>query len=96
MEFHLREDLVKVKYHQSILLQQVTVQFQLSPDVKELTYDLTTKDLKSFMMAHIHQGKAGENGPSVIPLSMGKGEIIPSDLQGSTLSGKQLKRFSKI
>jgi hypothetical protein len=65
-------------------------QFQLSPDGKELTYDLSTKDLKGFMMAHIHQGKAGENGPPVAPLSMGKGKITASDLQGP-LSGKQLK-----
>jgi hypothetical protein len=67
-----------------------TAQFQLNPDGKELTYDLTTKDLKGFMMAHIHQGKAGENGPPVAPLSMGKGKITASDLQGP-LSGKQLK-----
>ena len=67
-----------------------TAQFLLSPDGKELTYDLTTKDLKGFMMAHIHQGKAGENGPPVAALSMGKGKITASDLQGP-LSGKQLK-----
>jgi hypothetical protein len=67
-----------------------TAQFQLNPDGKELTYDLTTKDLKGFMMAHIHQGKAGENGPPVAPLSMGKGKITASDLQGP-LSGKQMK-----
>jgi hypothetical protein len=42
------------------------------------------------MMAHIHQGKAGESGPPVAPLSMGKGKITASDLQGP-LSGKQLK-----
>ncbi|HVD06977.1 MAG TPA: CHRD domain-containing protein, partial [Nitrososphaeraceae archaeon] len=67
-----------------------TAQFQLSPDGKELTYDLTTKDLKGFMMAHIHQGKASESGQPVAPLSMGKGKITASDLQGP-LSGKQLK-----
>ena len=66
-----------------------TAQFQLSSDGKELTYDLTAKDLKGFMMAHIHQGKAGENGQPVVPLSMGKGKITSSDLQGP-LSGKQL------
>ena len=52
-----------------------TVQFQLSPDGKELTYDLTTKDLKSFMMAHIHQGKAGENGPPVLRYQWEKGRL---------------------
>ena len=67
-----------------------TAQLQLSPDGKELTYDLTTKDLKGFMMAHIHQGKASESGQPVAPLSMGKGKITASDLQGP-LSGKQLK-----
>ncbi len=67
-----------------------TTQFQLSPDGKELTYDLSTKDLKGFMMAHIHQGKAGEKGPPIAPLSMGKGKITASDFQGP-LSGKQLK-----
>jgi hypothetical protein len=66
-----------------------TAQFQLSSDGKELTYDLTAKDLKGFMMAHIHQGKKGENGQPVAPLSMGKGKITSSDLQGP-LSGKQL------
>jgi hypothetical protein len=67
-----------------------TAQFQLSSDGKELSYDLTAKDLKGFMMAHIHQGKKGENGQPVAPLSMGKGKITSSDLQGP-LSGKQLK-----
>ena len=41
------------------------------------------------MMAHIHQGKKGENGQPVAPLSMGNGKITSSDLQGP-LSGKQL------
>jgi hypothetical protein len=41
-------------------------------------------------MAHIHQGKAGENGLPVAPLSMGNGKITASNLQGP-LSGKQLK-----
>jgi CHRD domain len=41
------------------------------------------------MMAHIHQGKAGENGQPVAPLQMGKGKITSSDLQGP-LAGKQI------
>src|SRR4026208_1229356 len=40
-------------------------QFQLSSDGKELNYDLSATNLKGFMMAHVHQGKAGENGPPV-------------------------------
>ncbi|MFL6455838.1 MAG: CHRD domain-containing protein [Nitrososphaeraceae archaeon] len=66
-----------------------TAQFQLSSDGKEINYDLTTANLQGFMMAHIHQGKAGENGQPVAPLQMGKGKITSSDLQGS-LAGKQI------
>jgi hypothetical protein len=41
-------------------------------------------------MAHIHQGKAGEIGqPITNPLSMGKGKITSSDLEGP-LAGKQI------
>jgi hypothetical protein len=64
-------------------------QFQLSSDGKEINYDLTATNLQGFMMAHIHQGKAGENGQPVAPLSMGKGKIISSDLKGP-LAGKQI------
>ena len=65
-------------------------QFQLSSDGKELSYDLSATNLQGFMMAHIHQGKAGENGqPVTTPLSMGKGKITSSDLQGA-LAGKQM------
>ncbi|MFL6471997.1 MAG: CHRD domain-containing protein [Nitrososphaeraceae archaeon] len=64
-------------------------QFQLSSDGKEINYDLTTTNLNGFMMAHIHQGKAGENGQPVAPLQMGKGKIASSDLQGP-LAGKQI------
>jgi hypothetical protein len=67
-----------------------TAQFQLSSDGKELNYDLSTTNLQGFMMAHIHQGKSGENGqPITTPLQMGKGKITSSDLQGS-LAGKQM------
>jgi hypothetical protein len=66
-----------------------TAHFQLSSDGKELNYDLSATNLKDFMMAHIHQGKAGENGKPVVELSMGKGKISSSDLQGP-LAGKQI------
>ena len=45
--------------------------------------------LKGFMMAHIHQGKAGASGQPLVELSMGKGKITSSDLQGP-LAGKQM------
>jgi hypothetical protein len=64
-------------------------QFQLSSDGKEINFDLTATNLQGFMMAHIHQGKAGENGQPVAPLSMGKGKITSSDLKGP-LAGKQI------
>ena len=64
-------------------------QFQLSSDGKEISYDLTATNLNGFMMAHVHQGKAGENGQPVAPLSMGKGKITSSDLKGP-LAGKQI------
>ena len=66
-----------------------TTQFQLSSDGKEISYDLTTTNLNGFTMAHVHQGKAGENGPPVAALQMGKGKITSSDLQGP-LAGKQI------
>jgi len=66
-----------------------TAHFELSSDGKVLNYDLSTTNLKGFMMAHIHQGKTGENGPPVAELSMGKGKITSSDLKGP-LEGKQL------
>jgi hypothetical protein len=72
-----------------------TAQFQLSADGKQIDYDLSTKDLNNFMMAHIHQGKAGDNGQPVVTLSMGKGKITPADLQGP-LTGKQLSDLVKL
>lgn len=70
-------------------------QFQLSSDGKELNYDLSTTSLNGFMMAHVHQGKAGENGQPVAPLQMGKGKIASSDLQGP-LAGKQISDLVDI
>jgi hypothetical protein len=64
-------------------------QFQLSSDGKELNYDLSGTNLQGFMMAHIHQGKSGENGQPVAPLQMGKGKVSSSDLQ-EPLAGKQI------
>ena len=66
-----------------------TAHFQLSSEGKRLNYDLSTTNLKGFMMAHIHQGKAGASGQPVVELSMGKGKITSSDLKGP-LAGKQI------
>jgi hypothetical protein len=71
-------------------------QFQLSSDGKDMNYDLSATNLNGFMMAHIHQGKAGENGqPLTAPLSIGKGKITSSDLQGQ-LAGKQISDLVDI
>src|ERR671938_1403840 len=65
-------------------------QFQPTADGSQINYKLNATNLNNFMMAHIHQGKAGENGPPVtVPLSIGSGKITASDLQGP-LAGKQL------
>jgi len=66
-----------------------TAQFRLSSDGKRIDYDLTATNLIGLMMAHIHQGKTGENGQPVAALQFGKGKISASDLQGS-LAGKQI------
>jgi hypothetical protein len=72
-----------------------TAQFQLSSDGKELNYDLSTMNLQGFMMAHIHQGKSGENGQPVVPLQMGKGKVSSSDFQGP-LAGKQISDLADL
>lgn len=64
-------------------------QFQLSPDSKTLSYTLIAHNIKAVTKAHIHQGKAGENGQPVAPLSVGKGTLTSSDLEGP-LAGKQV------
>ena len=72
------------------------VEFQLSSDGKEINYDLTTTNLNGFMMAHIHKGKSGEDGPPVVAaLQMGKGKITSSDLQWP-LAGKQISDLADL
>jgi hypothetical protein len=64
-------------------------QFQPSSDGNKISYTLNATNINNFMMAHIHQGKTGENGEPIAPLSMGNGTITSSDLQGP-LAGKQI------
>jgi CHRD domain len=71
-------------------------QFQLSSNEKVLNYEISATNLNGFMMAHIHQAKAGENGqPITYPLSIGKGKITSTDLQGP-LAGKQISDLVNI
>ena len=72
-----------------------TAQFQLSADGKEINYELNVKGMNNFMMAHIHQGKSGENGQPVVMLSMGKAKITSGDLEGP-LNGKQVSDLVKF
>src|ERR671934_1995235 len=73
-----------------------TAKLQVSSNGKDMNYDLSAMNLNGFMMAHIHQGKAGENGqPLTAPLSIGKGKITSSDLQGP-LAGKQISDLVNI
>ncbi len=86
-------------------------QFQLSTDGKVLSYTLTANNIKDITASHIHQGKTGENGQPVVPLSIGnakmdygcqctlpasgKGTITSSNLQGS-MAGKQISDLVSI
>jgi hypothetical protein len=78
--------------------------FQLSPDGKSLKYELDLMNMKGVMGAHIHSGKAGENGPVVAGLfnaamtgpptgavngQLSKGTITSVDLKGP-LADKQI------
>jgi hypothetical protein len=64
-------------------------QFKLSTDGKTLSYTLTANNIKDITASHIHQGKTGENGQPVVPLSVGRGTITSSNLQGP-MAGKQI------
>jgi hypothetical protein len=86
-------------------------QFQLSTDGKALSYTLTANNIKDIKASHIHQGKTGENGQPVVPLSIenakmdygcqcmlpasGKGTITSNNLQGS-MAGKQISDLVSI
>ena len=73
-----------------------TAHLQVSPDGKNMMYDISATNLNGFMMAHIHQGKARENGqPITSALPIGKGKITSSDLQGPLL-GKQIPDLVNI
>src|SRR5919198_3792687 len=65
-------------------------QFKVSADANKISYILNATNINNFMMAHIHQGKAGENGEPVAALSMGNGTITSSELQQGPLAGKQI------
>lgn len=47
------------------------VDFALSKDGKELSYNLSVKNITNASAAHVHKGKKGENGPPVLDLFKG-------------------------
>jgi hypothetical protein len=84
-----------------------TAQFTLASDGKTMKYTLDVKDIDKVTMAHIHQGKKGENGPVVVTLfkaqmptgttngQLAQGDITADKLEGP-LKGKQMSDLTKI
>jgi hypothetical protein len=84
-----------------------TAEFNVSSDAKTVSYKVNVKDINKVTMAHIHQGKNGENGPVVVTLfksatpsgpmngELAKGDATASKLEGP-LKGKQISDLIKI
>jgi hypothetical protein len=84
-----------------------TGEFTLSSDGKTMTYKVDVKDIDKATMAHIHQGKTGENGPVVVTLFkaatptgpksgvLAQGNITSDKLEGP-LKGKQISDLVKL
>jgi CHRD domain len=84
-----------------------TAEFTLSSDGKTMTYKVDVKDIDKVTMAHIHQGKTGENGPVVVTLFkaatptgpknglLAQGNITSDKLEGP-LKGKQISDLVKL
>jgi hypothetical protein len=84
-----------------------TAEFTLSSDGKTMNYKVSVKDIDKVTMAHIHQGKAGVNGPVVVVLFkansptgpengvLSQGNITSDKLEGP-LKGKQISDLVKL
>jgi hypothetical protein len=84
-----------------------TAEFNLSSDGKKMTYMVNVKDIDKVTQAHIHSGKAGENGPVVVwlfnattptgPMSgmLSQGNFTSSELVGP-LKDKQISDLVKL
>jgi CHRD domain-containing protein len=82
-------------------------EFTLSADGKTMSYKVNVMNMDKVTMAHIHQGKAGENGPPVVWLfnssnptgpkngMLSQGNITSNDLVGP-LKGKQMSDLVKL
>ena len=68
-----------------------TAEYTLSRDGKTMTYKVDIKDIDKITMAHIHQGKIGENGPVIVTLFKAPTPTGPKNgllAQGSITSDK--------
>ena len=85
-----------------------TAEFTLSADGKTMSYKVDVMNIDKVTVAHIHQGKPGENGPPVVWLfnsssnptgpmngKLSEGKITSSDLVGP-LKGKQISDLVKL
>lgn len=83
-------------------------EFTLSSDGKTMSYKVDVMNMDKVTMAHIHQGKVGENGPPVVwlfnsssnptgPMNgmLSQGKITSNDLVGP-LKGKQMSDLVKL
>jgi hypothetical protein len=83
-------------------------EFTLSADGKTMSYKVNVMNIDKVTMAHIHQGKVGENGPPVVwlfnsssnptgPMNgmLSQGKITSNDLVGP-LKGKQMSDLVKM
>ncbi|MFL6409082.1 MAG: CHRD domain-containing protein [Nitrososphaeraceae archaeon] len=83
-------------------------EFTLSADGKTMSYKVDVMNIDKVTMAHIHQGKVGENGPPVVWLfnsssnptgqmngMLSQGKVTSSDLVGP-LKGKQMSDLVKL
>jgi CHRD domain len=85
-----------------------TAEFTLTADGKTMSYKVNVMNIDKVTMAHIHQGKVGENGPPVVWLfnsssnptgpmngKLSEGKITSNDLVGP-LKGKQISDLVKL
>jgi hypothetical protein len=84
-----------------------TAELTMSRDGKTITYKIDVKYINIATMAHIHQGKIGENGPAVVTLFtassptgpksgiLAQGTITSNNLEGP-LESKQIPDLVKV
>lgn len=87
-----------------------TVTFEPTPDEMKLSYKITLNNIDKVTMAHIHKGKAGENGPIIVTLfnsassptgklngnnTLVQGNIMADNLEG-LMAGKGIPDLIKM